>query len=94
MLVKSSTNGMTKRQQALSLLRKSGNAELAILAITLKDDVFAKIKVTIDDLVANLKKEQADEVAQRDQCIDDLNTNEKDRVSYFCRTRSLSCFVP
>jgi len=76
--VKSSTNGMTKRQQALSLLRKSGNPELAMLAITLKDDVFAKIKVTIDDLVANLKKEQADEVAQRDQCIDDLNTNEKE----------------
>jgi len=58
-----------------------------MLAITLKDDVFAKIKVTIDDLAANLKKEQADEVAQRDQCIDDLSTNEKDRVSYFCRTR-------
>jgi len=42
-----------------------------MLAITLKDDFFAKIKVTIDDLAANLKKEQADEVAQRDQCIDD-----------------------
>ena len=38
-------------------MSKSGNVELAMLALTLKGDVFAKIKETIDDFVANLKKE-------------------------------------
>jgi len=75
---KSAGKMLTKREQALTILRRSGNPELAMLAITLKDDVFVKIKATIDDLTANLKKEQADEVAQRDECIDDLNTNEKE----------------
>jgi len=66
----------------LQLLRDAGkrfgNPRLSMLAMTLKDDVFAKIKTIIDDLVKNLKAEQQDDVQQRDVCIDDINTNEKE----------------
>jgi len=72
----------SRRGKALQLLRDAGkrfgNPRLSMLAMTLKDDVFAKIKTIIDDLVKNLKAEQQDDVQQRDVCIDDINTNEKE----------------
>jgi len=72
----------SKRDKAMAMLRDAGkrlgNPRLSMLALTLKDDVFAKIKVVIDDLIKNLESEQQDDVQQRDVCIDDLNTNEKE----------------
>lgn len=64
--------------RALRVLRRSGRPVLMQLAASLHDDVFEKVKVIVDDLIVNLKKEQADEVAQKDMCIDDINTNEKE----------------
>jgi len=70
-----------RRSKAMKLLREAGRRlgqpRLSMLALTLKDDVFAKIKVILDDLVKKLTAEQQDDVVQRDECIDDLNTNEK-----------------
>merc|ERR1719387_1444595 len=57
--------------------RRLRSPELATLAVSAKDDVFGKVKGTIDKLVENLKKEQADEVEMRNGCIEDFNTNEK-----------------
>jgi len=62
------------RSKASSVLAASG---LSALAIRAQVDVFAKIIESIDALAAGLKKTQADEVAQRDVCIHDLNVNEK-----------------
>merc|ERR1719335_88800 len=45
--------------------------------MTLKLDAFAKVKDNIDKMVVELKAESADEVADRDQCIKDLNINTK-----------------
>merc|ERR1719265_1069030 len=57
--------------------------------MALKDDVFAKVKEVIDKLVEQLHQEQKDDVAQRDVCIDDLNTNEKDLASKFSEKSDL-----
>lgn len=68
-------------QKAMDVLRKAGqnlhSPKLATLAMTLKLDAFAKVKDNIDKMVVELKAESADEVADRDQCIKDLNINTK-----------------
>merc|ERR1719487_852086 len=70
------TSRVTK---AMDVLRKAGKTlhspQLATLAMSLKLDAFAKVKQNIDDMVVSLKQESKDEVADRDQCIKDLNIN-------------------
>merc|ERR1719161_3102092 len=71
----------SKVTKAMDVLRKAGNnlhsPKLATLAVSLKLDAFSKVKKNIDDMVVSLKQESADEVADRDQCIKDLNINSK-----------------
>merc|ERR1719316_647343 len=50
---------------------------LSTLAMKLKLDAFSKVKANIDDMVAKLKVESADEVKDRDFCIAELNTNDR-----------------
>merc|ERR550514_351096 len=68
-------------QKAADVLRKAGqnlhSPKLATLAMSLKLDAFSKVKENIDKMVVELKEESADEVADRDQCIKDLNINTK-----------------
>merc|ERR1719313_2089656 len=67
--------------KAMDVLRKAGqnlhSPQLVTLAMSLKLDAFTKVKQNIDDMVASLKEESADEVVDRDQCIKDLNINTK-----------------
>jgi hypothetical protein len=69
------------RSKASELLRsaakKSGNMALLALSQGVKLDAFTKVKAAIDEMVEGLKKEQADEVEQKDWCDDEFNTNEK-----------------
>jgi hypothetical protein len=60
-------------EEALAL----GSPRLSQLAVSMRSDVFAKIKVAIDQMVAQLKKEQKNDVKHRDFCIAELNQNEK-----------------
>merc|ERR1719160_160200 len=50
---------------------------LSTLAMKLKLDAFSKAKANIDDMVEKLKIESADEVKDRDFCIGELNTNDR-----------------
>jgi len=54
-----------------------GSPRLSQLAVSMRSDVFAKIKVAIDQMVTQLKQEQKDDVKHRDFCIAELNQNEK-----------------
>jgi len=67
------------RQQAskllLELAYKTGSPKLSQLAVRIRADVFAKVKKAIDELMAQLKKENKDEIAHRDYCIKALNDN-------------------
>jgi archaellum component FlaC len=74
------TQHSQRRQQASKLLsavaHKLHNPKLANLAIRVKLDAFTKVKKAIDDMIAMLLQEKADEIKQKDFCTDELNTNQ------------------
>jgi len=88
-----STHRMTVKDRVMRILlnaaRKTGNPQMTLMALALKDDVFAKIKEVVEKLVGQLEQEQKDDVAQRDVCIDTLNTNEKDLAAKFSEKSDL-----
>merc|ERR1719161_2723916 len=69
-----------RQKRAAALLRraalKSKSPELALLATSAELDGFEKVKKAMDDLVALLKTQQADEVKKNDWCKDELQENE------------------
>lgn len=68
------------RKHAASILRHAAaatrNPELSALATSVELDAFTKVKKAIDDMVAQLKIEQADEVKKNDWCKGSLQENE------------------
>mmetsp|Transcript_104650 Transcript_104650/g.180762 ORF Transcript_104650/g.180762 Transcript_104650/m.180762 type:complete len:762 (+) Transcript_104650:107-2392(+) len=56
---------------------RSTNSKLATLAVSVQLDSFTKVKKVMDELVADLKKEQADEVAFKADCVKHFDENEK-----------------
>merc|ERR1719181_2142765 len=70
------------REKASALLFKaakaSGNPRLSALAARVRLDAFTKVKAAIDDMIAALLKEKADEIKHKDFCTDGLNTNERE----------------
>mmetsp|Transcript_37299 Transcript_37299/g.97748 ORF Transcript_37299/g.97748 Transcript_37299/m.97748 type:complete len:375 (+) Transcript_37299:1028-2152(+) len=70
------------RKQAAKVLkaaaRQLGSHELAVIATQVQLDAFTKVKKALDDMVAKLKQNQADEVKRRDFCVEELNTNERE----------------
>eukprot|EP00747_Dinoflagellata_sp_TGD_P142087 gnl/TRDRNA2_/TRDRNA2_176204_c8_seq3.p1 gnl/TRDRNA2_/TRDRNA2_176204_c8~~gnl/TRDRNA2_/TRDRNA2_176204_c8_seq3.p1 ORF type:complete len:735 (+),score=265.16 gnl/TRDRNA2_/TRDRNA2_176204_c8_seq3:55-2259(+) len=75
--VSSETRG---RKEAAKILRnaaaKAGNPEMAMLATSVELDAFTKVKKAIDDMIATLKVQQADEVKKNDWCKDEIQENE------------------
>jgi hypothetical protein len=74
------TQHSKRRQQASKLLisvaSKTHNPKMAQLAIRVKLDAFTKVKKAIDDMIAMLLQEKADEIKHKDFCTDELNTNQ------------------
>jgi len=54
-----------------------GLPQLALLASRAQLDAFTKVKELIDKMVTELSKQQEDEVAHRDWCIEEINTNKR-----------------
>merc|ERR1719191_144170 len=69
-----------RRVEASKLLsavaKKVQNPRLATLAVRVKLDAFTKVKKAIDDMVAALLKEKADEIKHKDFCVEEFNTNQ------------------
>merc|ERR1719224_270878 len=69
-----------RRDEASKLLSavaaKVQNPRLATLAVRVRLDAFTRVKKAIDDMVAQLTKEKADEIKHKDFCVDEFNTNE------------------
>merc|ERR1719454_2377121 len=69
-----------QRDEASDLLaavaQKLQNPRLATLAVRVRLDAFTRVKKAIDDMVAQLTKEKADEIKHKDFCVDEFNTNE------------------
>jgi len=70
------------RDKASALLFKAakanGNPRLAALAARVRLDAFTKVKAAIDEMIAALLKEKADEIKHKDFCTEGLNTNERE----------------
>jgi chromosome segregation ATPase len=68
----------TKASKLLAAVaRKTHNPKLMTLALRIRLDAFTKVKKAIDDMVAELIKQQADEVKLKDYCIEALNVNQR-----------------
>jgi len=69
-----------RRAQASTLLKNAADKlhspRLATLAYKVKLDAFTRVKKAIDDMIAQLLKEKADEIKHKDFCVDELNTNQ------------------
>merc|ERR1719243_235137 len=70
----------SKRDRAEKILyavaRKTGHPRLATLAARVRLDGFKKVSEEIDGMIADLKKEKADDVKMKDFCIEALHKNE------------------
>jgi len=75
-----SRRGADARMKASALLRgvaaKTHSPELSILATNVELDAFTRVKKAIDDMVKQLKAQQADEVKKHDWCNAELHSNE------------------
>jgi len=73
-----SADVQTNADRAQMILRKAGsrfaNKALLILAQKVKADAFAPVIKGIDELVVDIKKQMADDVAQKDTCTTEINT--------------------
>merc|ERR1719506_2515648 len=61
-----------------SAAKKYSNPQLAALATRVRLDAFTKVKAAIDEMIAALLKEKADEIKHKDFCTEGLNTNERE----------------
>merc|ERR1719316_2047898 len=89
-----SSSQKQRRQQAVSALKRaarlSGSPQIAMLAVSAQLDAFTKVKALIDKMVAELGKQQKDEVDHRDQCISDLNSNKRATTAAYDQKDSLT----
>merc|ERR1719321_2277712 len=75
------TTLFSKADKVATVLRKAASKakdpRLMALAMSMRLDAFAKVKENIDNMVKALKEEQKEEVKQKDYCVGEFNTNEK-----------------
>merc|ERR1719265_669505 len=89
----STSSQKERRQQAVSALQRaaqlSGSPQIALLAASAQLDAFTKVKALIEKMVAELTKQQKDEVDHRDWCIDELNSNKRSTAAAYDKKDSL-----
>merc|ERR1712127_984283 len=56
--------------------KKLNSPRLSALAYRVRLDAFTRVKKAIDDMIAQLMKEKADEIKHKDFCVDEFNTNQ------------------
>jgi len=79
---RTATTSSANRERAAAILtataHRVSSAELATLAGEVRRDAFVKVKKAIDDMIAKLLQDKEDEIKQKDFCIEELNTNERE----------------
>jgi len=85
LLQSSTVSQSTRRDKASKLLaviaKKVNNPRLANLAVKVRLDAFEQVKKAIDEMVADLLKEKADEIKLKDYCVDEFNTNQRETAA-------------
>jgi len=91
------TDATEVRNRAVSVLqnaaRNSGAPEVALLAVRAQLDAFTKVKALIDKMVKELAQQQKDEVAHRDWCISELNSNKRSTDAAYDKKESLEAKI-
>jgi chromosome segregation ATPase len=91
--IESQQQEQQKRSRASAVLQKAAAAnnapKLALLAVAAQLDVFTEVKAEIDKMIGELKTQQQDEIAFRDNCIEDLNTNKRETAAGYDKRESL-----
>jgi hypothetical protein len=59
-----------------SVAKKVNSPRLSAIATRVRLDAFVKVKKAIDDMVAQLLKEKADEIKHKDFCVEEFNSNQ------------------
>jgi chromosome segregation ATPase len=72
----SSSKVNTAEDMLFTAAKKLGNPRLAALAARVRLDSFGKLVDDIDGMVKDLKKQKADQVKQKDFCVESLHKNE------------------
>merc|ERR1740138_739850 len=89
----STSSQKERRQQAVSALQRaarlSGSPQIALLAASAQLDAFTEVKALIEKMVAELTKQQKDEVDHRDWCIDELNSDKRSTDAAYDKKASL-----
>mmetsp|Transcript_150419 Transcript_150419/g.273667 ORF Transcript_150419/g.273667 Transcript_150419/m.273667 type:complete len:699 (+) Transcript_150419:72-2168(+) len=79
-LLQESSMNTERRAEASKLLsrvaQKLHSSQLASLAVSVRLDVFTQVKKAIDDMIAQLLVEKADEIKHKDFCVEELNQNQ------------------
>jgi chromosome segregation ATPase len=75
-----STATSDRRMKASGVLsaiaKRTQNPRLAALATMVRLDAFEKVKKAIDDMIAQLLQDKADEIKHKDFCVSEFNTNQ------------------
>merc|ERR1719243_6661 len=76
-----SQRNAAQRAQAVQFLAEAGkklnSARISYLATRMRFDPFGKLRDGIDNMVGSLGKEKDDEIHHKDDCVSDLNENDK-----------------
>lgn len=73
---KSKTSSLDEAAATLRAAGKKLDSRLMTLALRMKIDSFPKVKEAMDDMVSALKKEQQDEIDQKDFCVKSFRENQ------------------
>merc|ERR1719217_519105 len=75
----------TARERASDVLRKAGakskDTQLIALSTSVALDGFVKVKKAINEMIEDLKTQQADEVKHKDFCTAELHKNDMDTIA-------------
>jgi septal ring factor EnvC (AmiA/AmiB activator) len=86
-----------RRQRVVTALQRaaqvSGAPQIALIAASAQLDAFTKVRALIDKMVTELAKQQKDEVAHRDECTADLNSNKRSTDAAYDKKESLEARI-
>jgi hypothetical protein len=82
-----------RRKAASALLRRTGSPRLALIAASAQIDGFEKVKAAIDKMVADLTKQQQEEVEHNDWCKTELAANERSTAKEADKKTSLETSI-
>merc|ERR1719201_2119546 len=85
----------SKKLRAAEVLRnaRGASAQMASVAAVVELDGFAKAKAAIDKMVADLTKQQAEEVTHRDWCKEELQNNDQETKKKYDQKTNLESSI-